>query len=584
MFNILSDDKEIEGNLILWSFVKLFTSLEKLKQASAALTYHTLFAIVPIMAMLVAVAKLMGYGEMFRETVEGFFEGQEGIAATLLSFAESYLHNAQVNYLLGAGVGLVFLIYSLFSIFQTVDDSFNSLWNLKGHGLKKQLKVFVFILLVPFVGMILLAMWLSVSSYISSGGVIHKVNVFLVLTGIYVALMFLAYKFIPNTKVEVRYAARSAIACGIAFGIVQYFGFMVMSMFSSYRNIYGDMASLVLFILWIYFSWTICLAGSRWNYLLQEGKRLDEENRFKAISHNYRKFLTLLLLARCEEEALEDKDTHLIAGAAVTSERCGLGLRAMAAGKDYFTDKAPFTTLDQLASAKKAVADTGRKYMVYYSERLHVEGAVMAGYMIDRGEIGRVLSVSGFGPHRLNAPSRPAWFFEKEKYGGILCDIGSHQIEQYLYFAGEEEAKVTLSRIGNYANPDHPELDDFGDCMITGEKGTTNYFRVDWFTPDGLRTWGDGRTFILGTEGYIEIRKYIDVATEGEVTGNHVILVNGKGEKHINATGVTGYPFFGELILDCLNRTENAMTQAHAFKAAELCVTAQNVATELTGR
>ena len=139
MFNILSDDKEIEGNLILWSFVKLFTSLEKLKQASAALTYHTLFAIVPIMAMLVAVAKLMGYGEMFRETVEGFFEGQEGIAATLLSFAESYLHNAQVNYLLGAGVGLVFLFYSLFSIFQTVDDSFNSLWNLKGHGLKKQL-------------------------------------------------------------------------------------------------------------------------------------------------------------------------------------------------------------------------------------------------------------------------------------------------------------------------------------------------------------------------------------------------------------------------------------------------------------
>lgn len=309
MFNILSDDKEIEGNLILWSFVKLFTSLEKLKQASAALTYHTLFAIVPIMAMLVAVAKFMGYGEMFRETVEGFFEGQEGIAATLLSFAESYLHNAQVNYLLGAGVGLVFLIYSLFSIFQTVDDSFNSLWNLKGHGLKKQLKVFVFILLVPFVGMILLAMWLSVSSYISSGGVIHKVNVFLVLTGIYVALMFLAYKFIPNTKVEVRYAARSAIACGIAFGIVQYFGFMVMGMFSSYRNIYGDMASLVLFILWIYFSWTICLAGSRWNYLLQEGKRLDEENRFKAISHNCRKFLALLLLARCEEEAAKSNDS-----------------------------------------------------------------------------------------------------------------------------------------------------------------------------------------------------------------------------------------------------------------------------------
>ncbi len=307
MFNILSDDKEIGGNLILWSFIKLFTSHERLKQASAALTYHTLFALAPVMAMLVAVAKLMGYGEAFRSTVEGFFEGQEGIAATLLNFAESYLHNAQVNYWLGAGVGLVFLIYSLFSIFQTIDDSFNSLWNLKGHGLKQQIKVFLFILLVPFVGMILLAIWLSISSYFGSGGMIHEVNVFIIMTGIYVALMFLAYKFIPNTKVEARYAMRSAVACGIAFGIVQYFGFLIMGMFNSYHNIYGDLASLMLFILWIYFSWTICLAGSRWNYLLQEGKRLDQENKFKAISHNYRKFLTLLLIAQCEEEASKNK-------------------------------------------------------------------------------------------------------------------------------------------------------------------------------------------------------------------------------------------------------------------------------------
>lgn len=278
--------------------------------------------------------------------------------------------------------------------------------------------------------------------------------------------------------------------------------------------------------------------------------------------------------ARSEEEALADSETHLIAGAAVTSERCALGLRAMAAGKDYFTDKAPFTTMEQLNSAKATVNETARKYMVYYSERLHVEGAILAGYMIDQGEIGKVLSVTGFGPHRLSAPSRPDWFFEREKYGGILCDIGSHQIEQYLHFAGEEDATVQSARIANYDHPDYPELEDFGDCTITGKNGSTNYFRVDWFNPDGLRTWGDGRTFILGTEGYIEIRKYINVGTD-KVDGNHVFLVNGKGEKYVNATGVTGYPFFGQLILDCLNRTENAMTQAHAFKAAELCLQAQ---------
>lgn len=278
--------------------------------------------------------------------------------------------------------------------------------------------------------------------------------------------------------------------------------------------------------------------------------------------------------ARSEEEALADASTHLIAGAAVTSERCALGLRAMDAGKDYFTDKAPFTTLEQLDSAKAMVQKTGRKYMVYYSERLHVEGAILAGYMIDQGEIGRVIHVEGFGPHRLGAPGRPAWFFEKEKYGGILCDIGSHQIEQYLAFAGEEDAAVSYSRVGNYANPDHPELEDFGDCSLNGSNGTTNYFRVDWFTPDGLSSWGDGRTIILGTKGYIEIRKYVDVAT-GKPGGNHVYLVNDRGERYVDATGVTGYPFFGQLILDCLNRTENAMTQAHAFKAAQLCLEAQ---------
>lgn len=308
MFNILSNDKEIGGNLILWSFIKLFTSHEKLKQAAAALTYHTLFAIVPVMAMLVAISKIIGMGDIFRETVEMFFEGQGGIAGTLFSFADSYLHNAQVNYWLGAGIGLLLLAYSLFSIFQTVDNTFNSLWNLKSHSIKQQLKVFLLVLLVPFLGMILLAIWISLSSYISSGGIIYEVNVFITTTCIYVAVMFLAYKFIPNTKVEARYAIKSAIVCGIAFGVIQYSWFMMMNMFSSYHNIYGDLANLVLFILWIYISWTICLAGSRWNYLLQEGKRLDQENKFKAISHNYRKFLTLLVLARCEEESAKSDD------------------------------------------------------------------------------------------------------------------------------------------------------------------------------------------------------------------------------------------------------------------------------------
>ncbi|MEC0177749.1 Gfo/Idh/MocA family oxidoreductase [Paenibacillus favisporus] len=279
------------------------------------------------------------------------------------------------------------------------------------------------------------------------------------------------------------------------------------------------------------------------------------------------------------EQVLGDPEVRLVAAAAVPSERCALGLQVMDAGKDYFTDKTPFTSLDQLEAARRKVKETGQKYAVYYSERLHVESAVYAGQLVQKGAIGRVIQVTGFGPHRLNAPSRPDWFFEKDKYGGILCDIGSHQIEQFLFYAGCKDAKVLHSKVANYNNPDYPELEDFGDATLVGDNGATQYFRVDWFTPDGLGTWGDGRTIILGTEGYIELRKYIDIARDPR--GDHVYLVNRDGEQHFEVKGKVGYPYFGQLILDCLNRTENAMTQEHCFKAAELCLKAQEAAVRI---
>lgn len=278
-----------------------------------------------------------------------------------------------------------------------------------------------------------------------------------------------------------------------------------------------------------------------------------------------------------EQQIFQDPQVKLIAAAAVPSERCALGLRVMQHGKDYFTDKSPFTTLEQLAAAKKTTAETGQKYMVYYSERLHVESAIYAGQLIEQGAIGRVLQVIGLGPHRLNAATRPDWFFEKEKYGGILCDIGSHQIEQFLHFSGAADAKVVHSKVANYNHKEKfPELEDFGDANLVADNGAVNYFRVDWFTPDGLGTWGDGRTVIMGTDGYIELRKYIDIGRDA--AGDHVYLVNQQGEQHISVAGRVGYPFFGELILDCIHRTEHAMTQEHAFKAAELCMQAQNMA------
>ena len=285
-------------------------------------------------------------------------------------------------------------------------------------------------------------------------------------------------------------------------------------------------------------------------------------------------------VARSFDEILADPAVKLVAAAAIPSERGAIGCRVMEAGKDYFTDKTPFTTLDQLDQAKAVVARTSRKYAVYFSERLHVESAMFATDLVAGGAIGRVIQVLGLGPHRLGKPARPAWFFERAKYGGILCDIGSHQFEQFLTYSGATDAIITQAAVGNFANADTPEFEDFGEASLVGNNGASNYIRVDWFNPDGLSTWGDGRTVILGTKGYIELRKYVDVAREK--TGDHVYIVDEKGEQHLNVTGQVGFRFFGQLILDCLNRTENAMTQVHAFKAAELCIRAQLAARKIT--
>ena len=277
--------------------------------------------------------------------------------------------------------------------------------------------------------------------------------------------------------------------------------------------------------------------------------------------------------ASSKETILEDPSIHLIASACIPCDRGPLGIEVMESGKDYFSDKPPFTTLEQVQQARVKVLETGRKYFVYYSERVHVEAAVYAEQLLQQGAIGDIVSIRGWGPHRLTAATRPAWFFEKEKYGGIIIDIGSHQLEQILQFSGADDATLVSSRVGNLHHREYPGLEDFGDACFTASNGIPCYFSLDWYTPDGLGTWGDGRTFIVGTQGYIELRKYIDVASSKE--GDHVLLVDGKGEHHFTVGGQVGFPYFGRLIRDSLDRTETAMKQEHTFRAIELAIEAE---------
>jgi len=279
------------------------------------------------------------------------------------------------------------------------------------------------------------------------------------------------------------------------------------------------------------------------------------------------------------DEILNDPEVHLVTSAAIPNERAGIGLRVLDSGKDYFTDKSPFTTLEQLEVVREKVAATGRRYMVCFSERLSNESAWQAGELIRQGVIGRVLQVLNLAPHNLAAASRPDWFFRKECYGGILTDIGSHQFEQFLSYTGATDATINHARVANLGNPEYSGLEDYGEASLTLNTGASAFCRLDWFNPKASRTWGDGRTFILGDKGYMELRKYIDVTRE--TGGDKIVLVNNEIETMIDCHGKIGFPFFGQLILDVLNRTEKAMTQAHVFKAAELSMQAQALADRL---
>jgi predicted dehydrogenase len=279
-----------------------------------------------------------------------------------------------------------------------------------------------------------------------------------------------------------------------------------------------------------------------------------------------------------EKEILEDPAIQLVLSSAIPDERAPLGVRVMQHGKDYMADKPGITTLDQLAEVRRVQAQTRRIYSIMYSERFENRATVRAGELVKAGAIGQVVQTIGLGPHRMNPASRPPWFFEGPRFGGILCDIGSHQADQFLYFTGSTRGQVVASQVGNIRNQQYPTFEDFGDATLRGDRGT-GYIRVDWFTPAGLGTWGDGRLTILGTDGYIEIRKNIDIG--GRPGGSHLFLVDQKETRYIDCSKVA-LPYGEQLVNDVVNRTETAMPQAHCFLATELMLKAQAQAQRVT--
>ena len=278
--------------------------------------------------------------------------------------------------------------------------------------------------------------------------------------------------------------------------------------------------------------------------------------------------------AENRQQLLDDPSIDLVLIAAIPSDRAALAIEAMEHGKDVMTDKPGCTTAEQLAAIKDTVARTGRIWSVDFSERFEVASVTKAAELVQAGAVGRVVQTVGLGPHRLNRETRPWWFWDPSQYGGVLTDIASHQIDQFLYFTGSTDAVVAHASAGNFANPDDPGLQDFGEIVLRSDQGH-GYIRVDWYTPDALPTWGDGRLTILGTEGTIELRKYVDIARDDG--RDHLYLVNGSRCEKIDCSDA-GYPYFQNLANDIRDRTETAMPQAHCFKVCELALQAQAMA------
>ncbi len=291
-------------------------------------------------------------------------------------------------------------------------------------------------------------------------------------------------------------------------------------------------------------------------------------------------------VVKTQEEIINDPSIQLVLSSQIANERAPLGIRVMKHGKDYLSDKPGITTLEQLADVRRTIAETKRIYAIMYSERLEVKAAVYAGKLVQQGAIGKVIQTINIAPHQIfqragdagGGSSRPDWFWNPNQYGGILCDIGSHQVDQFLFYTGSKEAEVVASQIANVRHPQHPRFQDFGDMMLRGDRGL-GYVRLDWFTPDGLGTWGDGRLFILGTDGYIEVRKYIDVAVKKQ--GNNLFIVDNKEARFIDCNQMP-LPFGPEFVADIVNRTHVAQDQDQCLLAAELVIKAQRNAKFVT--
>ncbi|MFZ4519765.1 MAG: Gfo/Idh/MocA family protein [Microthrixaceae bacterium] len=277
---------------------------------------------------------------------------------------------------------------------------------------------------------------------------------------------------------------------------------------------------------------------------------------------------------RCRaEDVLADPSVDLVVVAGVPRDRAAVALAALVSGRAVLSDKPGATTPAQLDELRAAADAGGGRWWVLFSERFGVPAVEEAVRLARVGAVGEVVHVQGAAPHRGSLGLRPDWFFDRDRTGGILVDLGSHQADQFLAVTGAGErgvpVEVVSAATGNVAAPAYPGFEDVGE-MVLAAGSVRGHHRVDYLEADGFPTWGDVRLVVTGTAGRLEVRT--EVAEDGTAGSVGLWCCDHDG---IRRTEVAGSADWAErLLADLADGGERLMTRDHPFLVTELTLRA----------
>ena len=283
--------------------VRFFTAKRVMTKASA-LTYSTLLAIVPILAVVFAIARGFGYNKFIEVWFREAFSSQPQAADIIIGFVNSYLVHTKSGVFLG--IGLLFMLYTVLMLVSNIEDTFNEIWQVKKS--RSVFRTFTDYLAMFFLFPILIVLTSGLSIFLAT--VANRMHDFIMLSSavrllidiipyVLMSCLFVAlYVFMPNTRVKVASAIVPGILAGIAMQGLQFVYINSQIFLSSYNAIYGSFAALPLFMLWMQISWTICLFGAELCYTNQNLDYYDYDANAGEISHRYRILLCGMLMGR----------------------------------------------------------------------------------------------------------------------------------------------------------------------------------------------------------------------------------------------------------------------------------------------